>query len=288
MQLDHKVTIFSPAKINTFLQVYNQRADGYHDILTHFQLVDLCDELIFSVNDTGVIRVYNPAISINEVDDLCYRAALSLKQHGEKYLGVNIFVNKNIPDGSGLGGGSSNAASVLMVLNKLWNLSLSKNKLLALGLALGSDVPFFIHGQSTLAKGRGEVFVSNSANNLIENKLVIIVKPNQRVLTREIFQSGLLTKRGDIGKICDLGTARLIQSGENDFASVVYRLYPSVYKAFKRLSDDYPAYLTGTGSCVYTVLDDDKKADKIIRDLSGDYKTFLVKAISESPLNRFK
>lgn len=281
------LTALSPAKINTFLHVHQLRDDGFHNLVTYFQLIDLCDELTFDVNDSGVVRVDNPTINVAEVDDLCYRAAKLLQPYADDTAGVSITVAKNIPDGGGLGGGSSNAATVLVVLNNLWGLGLSQKKLLQLGLQLGSDVPIFIYGNSTLASGRGEEFIPTELSNLLDNQTIIVVKPPVHVATGKIFQSQLLTKRGDTGKIRDLDIARLITCTDNDFTPVVYSLYPEIAHAAERLERVSPAHLTGTGACLYTVLDDVKKADTIIRTLD-DCRVFVVKALRRSPLNEFK
>lgn len=288
MQAQRGVTVLSPAKINTFLHVHQQRGDGFHELRTHFQLIDLCDKLTFVINQTGQITVNNPKVDVAEANDLCYRAAVLLKAYADGDAGVVINVDKHIPDGAGLGGGSSNAATVLVVLNRLWNVGLSEEKLLQLGLQLGSDVPIFIYGKSTLATGRGEKFITLDFNNPVENHSIIIIKPTTHVSTAKIFQSQWLTKRADTGTIRDLDITSLIQRGVNDFTTVVFRLYPEISQAARRLSVYSSAHLTGTGACLYTVLDDVKKADKIIDALDSDYQVFLVNAIEKSPLDEFK
>ncbi len=281
---NRRITVASPAKINTFLHVHQPRQDGFHQLITYFQLIDLYDDITFTVNRTGGIRVDNPAVDIDEKKDLCYRAAKLLQSRTNHRLGVDIRVNKRIPDGAGLGGGSSNAATVLMVLNQLWDVGLAKHELLDLGLQLGSDVPVFIYGKSTLATGRGEKFIPLDFNNPVDNKSIIVIKPKVHVSTTKIFQSEFLTKRAGTGTIRDLDIATLIQRGENDFTSVVLRLYPEISQIAKRLSMYSPAHLTGTGACLYTVLDDVKKADKIIDALGSDCQAFVVQALKTSPL----
>lgn len=284
----NKLTVKSPAKLNTFLHVHQQRADGFHHLNTYFQLIDLCDEITFCTDNSGVIQVDNPTIDIPMEKDLCYRAAKLLQAYTDNPLGVTINVKKNIPDGAGLGGGSSNAATVLLVLNKLWKIGLSEEKLLQLGLQLGSDVPIFIYGKSTFATGRGEKFIAMDFNNPIDKKSIIVIKPNIHVSTAKIFQSEYLTKRSDTGTIRHLDIATLVSKGENDFTDVVFRLYPEISQVAKRLSVFSSAHLTGTGACLYTVLDDVKKADKITHAFGSDYQVFLVNAIEKSPLYKFK
>ncbi len=286
--MNNTITVLSPAKINTFLHVHQQRADGFHHLNTYFQLIDLYDEINFCTDNTGIIQVDNPGIEINIKNDLCYRAAKLLQNYTDNPVGVHIGVKKKIPDGAGLGGGSSNAATVLVVLNKLWHIGLSVEKLLQLGLQLGSDVPIFIYGKSTPATGRGEKFIDLDFNNPVKKKSIIVIKPKVHVSTAKIFQSECLTKRSDEGTIRDLDIASLISKGENDFTDVVFRLYPEISQVAKQLSVYSSAHLTGTGACLYTVLDDVKKADKIIDTFGSDYQVFLVNAIEKSPLYKFK
>ncbi|MGY0399623.1 MAG: 4-(cytidine 5'-diphospho)-2-C-methyl-D-erythritol kinase [Ostreibacterium sp.] len=288
MPTNRKIIVCSPAKINLFLHIHQKRKDGFHHLRTYFQLINLYDELTFSPNNSGKIRVDNPMLDLTAEQDFCYRGAYLLQQYSRQSAGVDIVVKKNIPSGGGLGGGSSNAATVLLVLNRLWGINLSEAKLLEIGLSLGSDVPVFIHGQSGFAVGRGECFVKNLAGQLPKNQAIIVVDPKIGISTAEIFQSSLLTKRSDEGTIRDLDSVGLIHSGENDFESVVYQCYPSIFQVAKQLSAYSPAHLTGTGACLYTVLDDVRKADTISRVLGGDYQVFLVNALNKSPLNKFK
>ncbi|MBS9778422.1 MAG: 4-(cytidine 5'-diphospho)-2-C-methyl-D-erythritol kinase [Gammaproteobacteria bacterium] len=278
----------SPAKINTFLHVHQKRPDGFHELFTYFQLIDLCDKVSFVVNEAGHITVSNPAIGIPEEQDLCFRAAKLLQEEAHCDLGVDIVIDKFIPDGGGLGGGSSNAATVLVVLNKLWKLNLTEEVLLSLALGLGSDVPFFVYGKNTFARGRGEVFEKNISSDLFENKAIVVVRPEVRVSTAKIFHSKLLTRRKGVGIIRSIDTERQITCGENDFQNVVFSLYPSVCESHKELSKYSKAFLTGTGSCVYAVLDNVEKAYKIAQKLSVDFDVRVANALSKSYLNEFK
>lgn len=281
--------VLSPAKINTFLHVHQQRADGYHELLTHFQLIGLYDELIFKIIDSAEIIIDNPAIDLMPEQDLCYQAARVLQRLSGCKKGVVIKVLKRIPAGGGLGGGSSNAATVLVVLNRLWRLNFTQDQLLRIGLSLGSDVPVFIYGLSTLATGRGEIFHQDENNNLLQNKMVILIKPTVSLSTAKIFHSQLLTKRPGTGKIRHLDTKRLIRSGENDFERVVFPLSPEVSQCVKLLATiGVTLHLTGTGACLYTVLDEAGKADKIIDALGRDCRYWLVNTLTTSPLKAIK
>lgn len=282
--MSHTIQVASPAKINLFLHIHQQRPDGYHELKTYFQLVDLCDTINLTPDNSGAIRVDNPTLSIPQHTDLCYLAAQALQAFCKTPRGVSIRVDKRIPDGGGLGGGSSNAATVLRVLNRLWETHLPETTLLQIGLSLGADVPIFLHGNSSYAEGRGEKFSPHMPNNILENQIIVIIKSKVHAATAQIFQSPSLTKRPEAGKIRDLDTVCY----QNDFESVVYALYPDISQAAQRLSAYSAAHLTGTGACLYTVLDDVKKADKISRALSCDYKVFITKPLSTSPLNEFK
>lgn len=281
--------VLSPAKINTFLHVHQRRDDGYHELLTHFQLIDLYDELDFQIIDSNEIIVDNPTLDLLPEKDLCYQAAKTLQRLSDTKQGAIIRVSKQIPAGGGLGGGSSNAATVLMVLNQLWQLHLSPAQLLTIGLGLGSDVPVFIYGRSTLATGRGEIFHQDKNNNLLQNKVVILIKPELSLSTAKIFHSQLLTKRPGTGKIRHLDTERLIRSGENDFERVVFTLSPEVSRLVESLATRGVAlHLTGTGACLYTVLDDAGKADRIIDALGSDCCYWVVNTLTTSPLKAIK
>lgn len=280
----HTLSVLSPAKINVFLHVHQRRADGFHDLKTYFQLIDLCDTLTFDVNNSGEIYVDNPQLAIPPQADLCHRAARCLQPFCPTRCGVSIRVDKRIPDGGGLGGGSSNAATVLRVLNRLWKIHLPEAKLQRLGLDLGADVPIFLHGKSCYAEGRGEKFSSHMGSHVLHRQIIVIVHPRVHVSTVEIFQSPRLTKRPAAGKIRHLDTVCY----QNDFQSLVFARYPEISQAAERLAVYAKPTLTGTGACLYTVLDDVKKADTISRALGRDYDVFVVKPLSESPLNEFK
>ncbi len=270
----------SPAKVNLFLLLFQQREDGFHELLTLFQLIDLCDEIEIQTTDTGGIIVDNPSVDCQSTDDLCYRAAKLLQEYSGTIQGAIIRVLKRIPQGGGLAGGSSNAATVLLGLNKLWGLGLPQPVLLRLALQLGSDVPVFVYGKSTLAAGRGELFLPTPDDLLFNNRALIVVNPNAHVSTGEVFSAKQLTKRSQKQKMCDLRTQLFV----NDFTDVVFLKNPRIKTLAQSFEPQLKMHLTGTGASLYTVLDVDKKADKIVSDLRGDYQVFACKAIDKSPL----
>ncbi len=273
------IVAHSPAKLNLFLHVHQQRADGFHNLQTYFQLIDLCDVIHFSQTDKATITVDNPSIDGPMQADLCYRAAELLRPYAESRAGVSIAVNKRIPAGGGLGGGSSNAATVLKVLNRLWNIHLPQKKLLALALELGSDVPIFIHGHSSYARGRGEVFTDHLAANLFERQLFCLIKPNCHVATAEIFQSPLLKKRPGGEQPPQLDTVLF----ENDFEPVVFSRYPAIADIAEQLAPITPVHLTGTGACLYGLIDNAEQFKRIRESLDRQHDCFLVRGIAHSP-----
>lgn len=281
--MSNTLQLKSPAKINLFLLLFEKRSDDFHELMTLFQLIDLCDEIEITLTQTNDISIDNPKVNCPLEEDLCYRAAILLKQYANVQTGAHIAVNKRIPQGGGLAGGSSNAATVLVGLNQLWQLNLPCRILLKLALKLGSDVPVFVYGKSTLASGRGEIFLPTDNKMLVNNKNIIVINPNVAVSTKEIFSAKQLTKRSQALTMCDLNTVRFV----NDFTATVFDKYPNIAAIVNQLHDILPLHLTGTGSSLYSVLDDDKKADRIVSDLQGDYQAFLTKAIAKSPLYDF-
>ena len=194
-----KATYLAPAKINLFLHITSKRADGYHNLQTIFQLLDLSDEITFSLRDDGEInRIYGNE-SIVPDKDLILRSANTLKKYSKTLSGVDIGVIKKIPTGSGLGGGSSNAATVLMALNNLWNLKLTKSKLLDIGQTLGADVPLFVNGFSAWAEGKGDILTPIN----LPRFFYLVVSINKHISTQEIFTHKALTMSPVQRKISD-------------------------------------------------------------------------------------
>lgn len=268
----------APAKLNLFLHVLGRRSDGYHDLQTAFQYIDLCDEISFEMRDHGrVVRVEGPA-EIPEWEDLTVRAAQRLmkEQSTGRPIGVGIHLRKRIPLGSGLGGGSSDAATTLVALNALWGLGLSIDRLAYLGLDLGADVPVFIRGRASWAEGIGEELTPLDLPELT----YIVIYPGCAVSTREIFQAPELTRNSAAITI----RAFLESDGRNDCEPVVRARYPQVAAALEWLGQYAPARLTGTGSCVFAAFGNFDRAQTLLSEVPSGWQGFLVQGRNRSPL----
>jgi 4-diphosphocytidyl-2-C-methyl-D-erythritol kinase len=266
----------APAKLNLMLRITGQRSDGYHLLQTVFQFIELCDWITFhSVND-GRISLLKPIPSVPEADDLTVRAASLLQAETGCEQGVCIEVKKNLPMGGGLGGGSSDAATTLVVLNELWGLHLSIEKLMELGLTLGADVPVFVYGHAAWAEGVGEKLQKID----IPEQWFVVIKPDCHVDTREIFLSKDLTRDSKSIRIADF----IAGQHQNDCLGVVRERYQSVKDALVGLSEFSEARLTGTGACVFAQFDSEKAAASAYQSLQGKWRAYLVKGVNESPL----
>lgn len=266
----------APAKLNLMLRITGRRADGYHLLQTVFQMLDLCDWLTFHPRDDGSVSLLRPIPGVPEPDDLTVRAANLLKSHTGCNAGVCIEIEKNLPMGGGLGGGSSDAATTLVVLNHLWGLNLSKEELMVLGLQLGADVPVFVFGQSAWGEGVGEKLQPI----MPEEQWVVIIKPDCHVNTKEIFCSEGLTRDSKTIKMSDF----LAGEDRNDCTQEVCRIYQPVKDAIAALSVYSEARLTGTGACVFAQFSSKESADKAISALKDEWLVFLAKGLNKSPL----
>jgi len=266
----------APAKLNLMLRVIGRRDDGYHLLQTVFQMTDLCDWLTFYPVTDGSVCLQNPIPGVAEQEDLTVRAANLLKRHTGCEYGVRIAVEKNLPMGGGLGGGSSDAATVLVVLNRLWKLALSVEELMVLGLSLGADVPVFVYGYTAWGEGVGEKLQSVT----IPEQWLVIIKPDCHVNTKEIFLSDGLTRDSKPIKISDF----LEGDYRNDCESVVSRLYPPVKDAILALSKYGKARLTGTGACVFAQFSTEFAAKAAFLALENRWVVYLAKGLNRSPL----
>ena len=266
----------APAKLNLMLRIVGQRPDGYHLLQTVFQFIDLCDWITFHPVDDGRVSLQKTIVGIPEAEDLTIRAANLLKAETGCSLGVRIEVEKNLPMGGGLGGGSSDAATTLLVLNKLWNLQLSIQKLMTLGLSLGADVPIFIYGHAAWAEGVGEKL----EKIMIPEHWVVVIHPDCHVNTKEIFLAKELTRNSKSITITDF----IAGQQQNDCLSVVYQRYPAVKNAFDQLNKFSKAKLTGTGACVFAEFTSYELALEVYKKLNPMWKVYLVNSKNESPL----
>lgn len=266
----------APAKLNLMLRIVGRRADGYHLLQTVFQMLDFCDWISFRPAGNGVIRLKKTTPGVEEQNDLTIKAAQLLAEYTGCKLGVCIDIEKNLPMGGGLGGGSSDAATTLVVLNRLWQLGLSKQELMGLGLQLGADVPVFVYGYSAWGEGVGEQLQSLT----LPEKWVVIIKPECHVNTKEIFCSEGLTRDSKPIKIEDF----IAGNDCNDCTEVVSELYQPVRLALEALSLYSKPRLTGTGACVFALFDFFEDAQKTFQSLSNSHKVYLSKCINKSLL----
>ncbi len=269
----------APAKLNLFLHIVGRRADGYHELQTCFQFVDLCDDIRIRVREDGAIRRGAGAPGVPPEADLCVRAGLALKAATGCALGADIDVTKRIPLGAGLGGGSSDAATCLVALNRLWGLNLPTAEIARLGLKLGADVPVFVHGRAAWAEGVGERLTPLYPPDAPAEHNYLIIKPNVFVSTRDVFQDPELTRNSPPITIQGF----LATGGRNDCLGVVRRRYPEVAHAIDWLSRFGAARLTGTGACVFMVCEA-ANAHEIVGRMPPDFEAFLVRGLNNSPL----
>lgn len=266
----------APAKLNLFLHITGRRADGYHLLQSVFQFLDYADELSFALRQDGRVRRVDALAGVAELDDLTVRAARALQQFSGTAQGVDIRLHKRLPMGGGLGGGSSDAATTLVALNRLWGLGLSVDQLAALGLALGADVPVFVHGQAAWAEGVGERL---TPIDLPEPWFVVIIPPCQ-VSTAEIFAAPELTRAAQSIKI----PAFLDGQGSNVCEAVVRKRYPEVDKALNWLARYSQSRMSGTGACVFAPFAEEADAGRVLQQLPGPWHGVVAKGLNRSPL----
>ena len=272
----------APAKLNLFLHVTGRRPDGYHELQTAYQLLDLSDTLEFIPSTDGIISRDSGAATVAAEDDLAVRAAHALRAGaGRAELGVRIAVRKRIPIGGGLGGASSDAATTLVALDRLWRLNLGIDRLAELGLGLGADVPLFVRGRSAWAEGIGERLTPLA----LAPSWFAIVYPGVAVPTREVFQAPELTRNSSVVKLADfLAWQDSGRVPRNDLAAVVVARYPAVRRALEWLSAHGAARMTGSGACVYIAAPTQAAAPAALFGLPGDWQGFVARGLDASPL----
>ena len=275
------MTYLSPAKVNLFLHITSKRNDGYHNLQTIFQLLDYGDEIEFNKRNDGQInRIYgNEDISTDA--DLIIQSALKMQKLAPSNSGVDIGITKKIPLGGGLGGGSSNAATTLIALNKLWNLGLQKKELISIGKKIGADVPVFIDGRSSWAEGIGEIL---SPINLPEY-FYLVVSIKKHISTQEIFRHKALTISPLQRKITDFS---LVSNPHNDCLDAAIELESEIKDALMHLNltENHidQARMTGSGSCVFVAFENENDALIAKDELPSKWLGFVAKAINQSPL----
>jgi 4-diphosphocytidyl-2-C-methyl-D-erythritol kinase len=269
----------APAKLNLFLHIVGRRADGYHELQTLFQFVDLCDDIFIDVRQDGEIRLIEGAPGVPPESDLCVRAARALKAATASALGADIRVVKRIPMGGGMGGGSSDAATCLVALDRLWRTGCSTDELAAVGLELGADVPVFVRGRAAWAEGVGERLKALYPPEAPPEHNYLIIKPNVSVPTKDVFQDPELTRNSPVITIPRF----LASGGGNDCLGVVRRRYPEVARAMEWLSPFGEVRLTGTGSCVFVVCEE-ARARELLRTLPPEWHGYSARGLNDSPL----
>lgn len=272
-------TFPAPAKLNLFLHVVGRRPDGYHLLQTVFRLLDFYDQIDLKVRDDGVIRLIAPLEDVPVEQDLCVRAARLLQSESGTQLGVDIALHKHIPVGGGLGGGSSDAATMLMALNDLWHLNWENSRLRALGLKLGADVPIFIFGENAFAEGVGEQLTALS----LPQAWYLVIVPPVHVSTVEIFSNNELTRNTIPITIPPFS----IRDGHNDLEPVVCSLYPEVSRSLewlKRLENTKITAMSGSGACVFAEFATESGANAAFAKLPADMRGFVARGLDRHPM----
>jgi 4-diphosphocytidyl-2-C-methyl-D-erythritol kinase len=273
-----RLALPAPAKLNLMLHILGRRPDGYHELQTLFQFLDYGDELEFAVRDDGVIQLHTPIADVPHDSNLIVKAARKLQALSGSSLGADIWLNKVLPMGGGIGGGSSDAATTLLGLNHLWRLGWNEDQLAELGLSLGADVPVFVRGHAAFAEGVGEEL---TPVNPAEPWYLVLV-PQVAVSTAEIFSDPLLTRDSAPIKVRPV----LEGNSRNDCQSVVERRYPDVRNALNLLGKFTEARLTGTGSCVFGAFPSKAEADRVSHLLTETLTGFVAKGSNVSMLHR--
>lgn len=268
----------APAKLNLMLHILGRRADGYHELQTLFQFLDFGDELGFALRPDGEIHLHTPIDGVPHDSNLIVRAARLLQQHANCTLGADIWLDKRLPMGGGIGGGSSDAATTLLGLNHLWQLNYSEDQLASLGLSLGADVPVFVRGHAAFAEGVGEKLQPVT----LSEPWFLVAIPQVLVSTAEIFSDPELTRDTPPIKVRSL----LEGGGRNDCQPVVTKRYSEVRNALILLNKFVPTRLTGTGACVFGSFPNQDDADKVACQLPATLPSFIARGRNISMLHR--
>ncbi len=270
----------APAKLNLFLHVVGRRADGHHLLQSAFALIDHADRLRFSVRRDGRIARVNEVVGIAPDEDLAVRAARRLQRSSGTSLGADIEVEKEIPVGGGLGGGSSDAATALIVLNRLWKTGLDDAALAALGLELGADVPFFVFGRNAWVEGVGE----RLAPLEIPGRWYVVLTPPVQVSTASVFAAPELTRNTEALKMEDFSARPEDLKFRNDLEHVVCARYPQVREHLEWLKSRGHARMTGSGACVFAPYRSNDAARRVLDELPAAMSGFIAQGLGIHPL----
>ncbi len=281
----------APAKLNLFLHVNGRRADGYHLLQTVFQLLDHGDSLDFDLRGDGRIRRTTEVPGVPEEQDLIVRALRLLaaefaRRHGRPAPGIDVAVTKRLPMGGGLGGGSSDAATALIAANHLWQAGLDRGELMALGLPLGADIPFFIFGQNAFAEGVGERLQPVATPDC----WYVVIEPGVAVPTAAIFCSEDLTRDTKPVRITDFSRHLAIENdrkgfGKNDLQAVATRLFPPVAEALEWLGSYGDARMTGSGACVFGAFSSEREADAVLAKAPSKWGAWKARSLQRHPMH---
>jgi 4-diphosphocytidyl-2-C-methyl-D-erythritol kinase len=276
----HRVTVPAPAKLNLFLHVTGRRADGYHLLESLLVAVDVGDTITLTRRDDGSISRTTEVAGVAPQDDLAVRAAAALKRETGSALGVDIALAKRVPLGSGMGGGSSDAASVLLALNRLWDAKLPRAELIRLGVALGADVPFFLQGEPALARGIGERLTPVTLPPL----WVAVIVPPISVATAAIFAAPELTRNSTSAKMEVFSEGY----GRNDLQPIATSRFPDIAVALRSLDEHSPyARMTGSGSCVFAPFASESAARAAVDTRPPAMRGFVARTLARHPLAAF-
>lgn len=276
----------APAKLNLFLHVVGRRADGYHLLQSVFQLIERGDTLDFDLREDGRIRRTNDVPGVPEESDLIVRALRRLAdayqaRHGRAAPGIDVAVDKILPMGGGLGGGSSDAATALMAANFLWQGGFSDAELMEIGLPLGADIPFFIYGRTAFVEGVGEAMQPVAGPDC----WYVVIEPGVSVPTPAIFTAEDLTRDTKPVRIADFPEANLLSEfGKNDLQAVASRLFPPVAQAIEWLGQYGAARMTGSGACVFCALPGEAQADQVVGQVPGHWRAWKARSLRQHPL----
>jgi 4-diphosphocytidyl-2-C-methyl-D-erythritol kinase len=271
----------SPAKLNLFLHIVGRRADGYHELETVFQFLSLADNLSIRRTIDPSINLLTPIDGVRNDDNLIVRAAKLLQAKAQSPFGAEIKINKLLPMGGGLGGGSSNAATVLLALNLLWQSKLSYQQLAELGLQLGADVPIFIHGFAAFAQGIGEKLTPVYP----DESIYLISKPNCSISTQQVFTAKDLTRNTATLASNAFDDKTYINGYHNDCQNLVINHYPEVAKLLAWLIEYAPSRMTGTGACIFSRFNSEQEAKRVQKLLPNTITSFVTKGINTSSLH---
>jgi 4-diphosphocytidyl-2-C-methyl-D-erythritol kinase len=274
------LTFPSPAKLNLFLHVVGVRQDGYHELQTLFQFLDHGDTLSLKITPNSDINLLTPIAGVHHSDNLIVKAAKLLQQHTKSQLGAQIKITKVLPMGGGLGGGSSNAATVLLALNALWHTQLSIQQLAHLGLSLGADIPIFIHGYAAFAQGVGEQLLPAKP----PENWYLVAKPDCSISTQSVFQSADLPRNSARMLPSEFSSNAEIDLCHNDCQTMVIKHHSEVANLLACLVEYAPSRMTGTGACVFSRFDSKIQARHVQAQLPKGIESFVAKGLNQSPV----